>query len=125
MNGLDEAKECWLKSLSKAEGNDLEERGRRSLGEAEDKALGTIAKEGMQDGSVDYDKEGVERGHSLDEATAAPMLAQADVQDTTTLLKEFTLVGHGGVEGSPVARRLGRQRSQAKAAAVPAGLFGN
>ena len=46
-------------------------------------------------------------------------------QDTTTLLKELPWVGQGGVLGSPVAHRRGRQRGQAKSAAVPAGLLGN
>ena len=45
-------------------------------------------------------------------------------QDTTTLLKDFTACGCGGV-GSTVAHRRARQRGQAKAAAVPFGLVGN
>ena len=75
---------------------------------------------GVMNGEGDTSERGVRglyKGDSKDVDMAA--------LDTTTLLKEFPLVGHGGVVGSPVAHRRGRRRGQAKAAAVPVGLVGS
>ena len=76
--------------------------------------------QGVMDGEGDAKERGV-RGLFKGVSKNLDMTAQ----DTTTLLKEFPLAGHRGVVGSPVAHRRGRQRGQAKAAAVPVGLVGN
>ena len=76
--------------------------------------------QGVMDGEGDAKERGV-RGLYKGDSKGLDMAAQ----DTTTLLKEFPLVGHRGVVGSPVAHCRGRQRGQAKAAAVPVGLVGN
>ena len=65
------------------------------------------------------------KGAGCDDGRTTTTGLLVSAEDTTTVLKDFPLVGHGGVLGSPVTHRRGRQRGQAKAAVAPAGLAGN